>query len=650
QKRRAEKQPLPKYQDGITMANGIYRPERFIRRSSTFSGTSQHSDIRDQRRSLRAKTFTQNAQSPRQRPPVLFYTIRADPRLYPEVQMGLPVYSRPPQVGRPVFFLDRSGNSKSKPAASDTVGVTGTTNEERARKDKPRSKSFSRSHRPEIFTRRHSDTSETSLIGAPGDVILRQKMDSAIIYSKTTNPNRHDDNNNNNNNNKNHFKTYSGHNATYAASSNFVNHTPNIKTYMNKNNKYIPGERYSLPQLQTSNIVYPALYKPPASCHFLYKERGGTINFGEDEDSLSSTPRKDYPIDTPKTTGILRQSRTESTEPPPAINSFPLTVTDAEDTPRADYGLEMATQIDYSERFIINVKEIEDIIAMSEQSANNTGEKESGKADKEMAKNRENGNIKRPPLSPTPGRPASPPFDGEELVVPSALSLSSLGERHNTGDSGFSQPIPSPYKASFDFQVPPPFPPPPPPPPPPLLVEIGKQRPSTPRTELVGYEISETEAASISLRKSSTGKELPETNTAAENQTKLVQLPFMEELKRRQRSIDEGVSLLTPAFTSTTNPLQGSSSDSNLRRNSGKDNSSNHSDDLSKSESSKNGLTQRPSAVQFADEPPEIIPREDDYSIPAYEDAEDERDIEMNIVLSLSPPLPPPPPPLPLHF
>ncbi|BFZ17918.1 hypothetical protein BsWGS_20957 [Bradybaena similaris] len=671
QKRRVEKQPLPRYHDGVTMTNGIYRPERFIRRSSTFSGTSvnsQHSDIRDERRSLRAKTFTQNAQSPRQRPPVLFYTIRADPRLYPELQMGLPIYSRPPQVGRPVFFLDRTGNSKSKRNNEDFMYrnsgtmlylanggagmTTGTTAEERAsrqpsretRKDRPRSQSFSRSRRLEIFTRRHSDTSETSLIGAPGDVILRQKVDNIKVHSKAGNQNRQDDNNNN----QNIFKAHSTSNVAEMPVVNFVKSASNIKGYAN-NNKHLPGERYSATQLHANNIVYPAMNKPPSASHFLYKERGGTIDFGDDDDSLTSTPRKDYPNDTPRISEISQLSKLELTERRSAVNHFPLAVTDPEGTPRADYGPEATAQIDYSESFQIKAGEIEDIIALAEQPTKYyKGERENGKVDMEIVNHRQNANLDRPPSPPSLARPASPPFDGGELVMPSRMSAASLGERSNTDESRSPQPTPPPPDTAYpslDLQSSPP--PPPPPPPPPLSARNGKHRPLTPRPEMIKYDdISGADEPPNTVRKLSTGKEFPPPKTSTDSQPKLAQLPFMEELKRRQRSIDEGVSWLPPSSATASTPPQGSSFFNNLRRNSGKDNPSNNSDDdSSRSESSRANLPQRPSVVQFADDPPEIIPPEDQYSFPIYEDGGSERDVGTNSFLSS-----PPPPPPPLQF
>ncbi|GFO31322.1 hypothetical protein PoB_005782700 [Plakobranchus ocellatus] len=117
----SEKKPLPHgfhYHQPNGYANGY---ANHLSHQSHIAAPEEATNPRSS--NPRLKAFTQHAASPRHRPPVTFYTIRADPRDFDErpgvIPMGPPhPYRAPPTVGRPVFFLDWKAMPNGFPAQS----------------------------------------------------------------------------------------------------------------------------------------------------------------------------------------------------------------------------------------------------------------------------------------------------------------------------------------------------------------------------------------------------------------------------------------------------------------------------------------------------------------------------------------------------
>ncbi|XP_012936653.1 formin-like protein 5 [Aplysia californica] len=452
---RNEEKTLPKGYPNGTLSNGVYRGDdpRMV--------YSPHEDGRNNSASPRAKSYTQHAAAPRQRPPVVFYTIRADPRVPQVPPDAIPIapphpYRGPPPVGRPVMFLDFFNGGSRMPNGQpgqlmypnggtmlyyanggpmiQEVESSGSKSSHRHRKSerkhKSRSKSRSRSRDPHDkrhSSRRqtHSDPEDLTVRPFEGDVILTTRQDDDIKkYSRATerrSTRRSDDNNNNP------LQLYFDNGGLdLGPQDDFNNANSNDNNNNNDDNidkvysevvgdgfvraeqKFVSeGGRYSVTQVQTSSVEFGS---PPTSTinHTILQEKEQTIGFDdEDGDSIPDpTPRIDYSRQTSEVGGfsypepsrvVISDGLSRSISPSPLHY-----MGSAEPTPRPDY-LTGDTQFPATTEPVDGG--IDDIIALGNVTVETTEVKEVVEEQEFISHHRQD---------PTLDRPPTPPFDGGE--------------------------------------------------------------------------------------------------------------------------------------------------------------------------------------------------------------------------------------------
>lgn len=539
-------------------------------------------------------------------------------------------------------------------------------------KSKSRSKSRSRSRETDLSRSRGSSDDETPVTATAGDVILRKKVEAK-------NQKQSD-----NNNNRIEVNTIIKR-ADDRADNSVQIHTTNLQT---NTTKYASvGEPYSITQLQSNTSIYPSAITATSGRQIIHEEREMVMTFVDDDVDPPNTPRQDYPEDTPRSSAFLQPPHVIPATPESFINAIHENIESGIETPRADYQVvNFATETSESNVKVVT-EGVDDIIAMSDQHTSHTEIMASVEsvAETSIRNHRQDPNLFRPPSLPSIPRSPSPPFDGvyppristtrrqqiflTEYVVPSPTATEI---RTPTPPADMSPIVDESPVSAFHSLARPPTPPASsvrnmahrsPTPPPGLIkhhsiddiddiINIGKQSSAAVETSTIYTESHvKEEVQRFNIDDiMNIGNQPPTANIRArplspiENSGREGGLPFMEELRRRQRSTEDREISSPPS-----SPLSPSSPVSSLfseREGGGRSNHLTEDSDEESSRFTKHGLPlHRPSVVQFTDNPPEII---QDYS--SVLSSESPRNSMLERISSHLPAPPPPPPPPPPRY